>query len=400
MRRFITVILFLIISIYLGLKIAQDPGMAFFSYQKWSIEMPLWLAVLAFITVLYLIYLLASFANTVSFAWYRFKNWLRRRREHKAYSNTNRGLIELVEGDWQTAESYLLLGVPQAETPLINYLGAAKAAHEQGNFTLRDSYLQKAHIIAPEADIAIGLAEAQLDLQAGRLEQALAILQRLRKAAPKHKFILKLLKRLYIRLGEWRELLKMLPSLRKSKLITAEKEGELEARIYCEIFLSPESKNEGYLGLQNTWDCIPRKLRAEPKLISAYVKRLMTYPDAVSELEALINKTVKKTWDSGLVKLYGNMPGTDPVKQLPVAEAWLKIYPQQALLYLSLGRIAMRCQLWGKARSYFETSLKLEANAESYLEYGRLLEQLGEGEAAKEAYRAGLLFAMPVLVVD
>ena len=39
--------------------------------------------------------------------------------------------------------------------------------------------------------------------------------------------------------------------------------------------------------------------------------------------------------------------------------------------------------LWGKAREYYETSLKISPSAEAYGELGRLLKHLGETEAGE-----------------
>ena len=57
---------------------------------------------------------------------------------------------------------------------------------------------------------------------------------------------------------------------------------------------------------------------------------------------------------------------------------------------LTLGRICVRCQLWGKARAYFEDSLKLEMHRETLTEYGKLLEYLGDAAMAMQSYRDGL----------
>ena len=59
----------------------------------------------------------------------------------------------------------------------------------------------------------------------------------------------------------------------------------------------------------------------------------------------------------------------------------------------ALVRQAMRNELWGKARSYLESSIAIRADPEAYHIYGRLLEQLGEREDAAEAFRSGLLLA-------
>lgn len=73
------------------------------------------------------------------------------------------------------------------------------------------------------------------------------------------------------------------------------------------------------------------------------------------------------------------------------AEEWHKQYGEQSVLLLTLGRLCVRCQLWGKARGYFEESVKLHADPETYAEYGKLLEQFGELDSAVQKYREGLL---------
>ena len=59
-------------------------------------------------------------------------------------------------------------------------------------------------------------------------------------------------------------------------------------------------------------------------------------------------------------------------------------------MLLTAARLCLRNELWGKARSYLETVIAIRPTPEAYQEYGRLLSQLGEGEAAADAYRSGL----------
>ena len=57
---------------------------------------------------------------------------------------------------------------------------------------------------------------------------------------------------------------------------------------------------------------------------------------------------------------------------------------------LTLGKISSRNQLWGKARSYLESSIEQRATAEAYRLLGALLERLGEADEASDCYRRGL----------
>jgi len=390
MWRFIWLLIILIASVWLGLQIAKDPGLAFFSYKEWSVEMPLWFATVLFIAILLIMHFITKFIDNMSGLVYRFKSWLQWRRKHNAYSKTNRGLMELIEGRYKNAEHDLLEGLSQSDAALVNYLALAKAAHEQGAFDRRDTYLRKAHASAPDADIVIGLTQAKLQINQGQLEQALATLKHLKSLAPKHALVLKLLERVYIHLGDWQSLLELIPSLYKASVIDREQSIMLEKKTYEEILKSANHKEAGLNDLHALWASVPRKFQKDPGVLACYVKQLLNYPDDGQEIEYLIYKTLKKSWDKSLAKLYGLVKTTDPKKQLAHAEKLLKEYPNEAVLLLSLGRICVRSQLWGKARSYFQESLNLEANAETFIEYGKLLEYLGDSTAAMESYRDGL----------
>jgi HemY protein len=394
MRSFVVMLIIFILSVFCGLKIAEDPGFAFFSYQNWSMEMPLWLAVVGLLCVFFLGYWVVQMIDGIDLSLYRFRNWRRLRKKSRSYSKTNRGLVELVEGNWQTAEDYLIEGIAQSDAPLINYLAAAKAAHERGAFDKRDAYLRKAHDAAPHAELAIGLTQARLLFEQGQLEQTLATLGHLRTIAPKHKMVLKLLERVYVRLGDWPELLKLLPNLRKAKLIDVMEMEYFEKNIYLESLKSPETRKAGEPGTRAAYRALPRKFQKDPDVICAYAKLLLPYPAAAGDLEVLLSKVINQQWNADAVRLYGLLPLTNPTKELTKAEMWLrKSYPDQAVLLLTLGRLAMRCQLWGKARDYYENSLRLEVVPETFVEYGKLLEKLGEHSAAITNYRNGLLTA-------
>ena len=80
---------------------------------------------------------------------------------------------------------------------------------------------------------------------------------------------------------------------------------------------------------------------------------------------------------------YGEQNFSASPQQLLIAEKWLKEHSANAYLLLSLGRICMRNELWGKAKEYYEASIEVEPCAEAYGELSRLLKYLGELEASE-----------------
>lgn len=393
MVRLFWLLFILLLSVWIGIKISEDPGYVYFAYRQWTMEMPLWFATLAFILLLLILYGILRFFDGIDFSIYRLKNWLRYRRKYKSYSKTNRGLIELIEGNWRAAEHYLLEGIDQSDAPLINYLAAAKAAQELKAYDRRDNYLRKAHEISPHAEIGIGLTQAKLQYEQGQLEQALATLGHLRRIAPKHTFVLKLLEKVYIRLADWLALLKLLPYLKKANLITDDQYLIFEKNIYHELLKNAAQKQDSLTLIQTIWQSTSKKIQRDPEFVYAYAKLLLAHAGTEDQIEVLIHKTLKRTWDKNLVNVYGLLETTDPKNQLSHAEHWQKQYGNHAVLSLTLGRLCLRCQLWGKAKYYFEESLKFEATPEANAEYGKLLEKFGEMDEATKHYREGLLLA-------
>ncbi|TAK72021.1 MAG: hypothetical protein EPO11_10585 [Gammaproteobacteria bacterium] len=388
MLRLIVFLIILIASVWLGIEVVQHQGYLLVVYQPWTVQMPVWFALLSTIVFLVIFYLLITSLDQLQFWWFRVKNWFRFHREHRLYNKTQHGLILLIEGRWKKAERLLLAGENQSIDPLMNYLGAAKAAHEQGAYDRRDRYIKKAYEIAPNDELAIGIAQADLELKQDQLEHATATLNHLRDIAPYHPRVLQLLEKVYVRLADWPHLLGLLPNMRKAKMLNAEQVELFEKNIYADILnaASTKSLNE----IHAIWQSIPKRTKKQPDVVCAYVKQLLRFNDTTPEVEELIRKTLKYNWQPELVKIYGTLPFTNLNRQLVIVGAWLKIYGPKPELLLTLGRLCVRVQLWGKAKDYFAKCLALAANAEASLEYGKLLEQLGEADEAMQIYRDGL----------
>ena len=62
-------------------------------------------------------------------------------------------MIALAEADWKNAEKLLSSGAAESDTPLMNFLAAAKAAQAQKADARRDNYLRQAHLAEPDAEI-------------------------------------------------------------------------------------------------------------------------------------------------------------------------------------------------------------------------------------------------------
>ncbi len=397
-----------LVAILLGSLIAvavlKDNGYIMIGYDVWTIEGSLALFILLDLIAFALIYFVIRFFIRLWQTPNQIKTWHHHRQLRLAQRALTRGLLEMAEGDWKGAEKRLVKYAVRAETPLLNYLAAARAAQLQGAHERRDHYLQLAHESMPSADIAVSLTQAELQLAHQQLEQALATLQHLKNIAPKHVYVLKLLSELYQQLGDWHQIRELLPDLKKRKACSIPELKALEKRV--NQYSLQQAAGKDLVSLESAWKQIPRASRNESSLVIDYARHLISLnePDkAIKAIDTCMTKTKNANWDDGILEMFGNIKGLDPAKQLTIAEHWLEMKPEHHPLLLMLGRLSLKAELWGKARSYLESSLAISPTASTYQELGNLLEQMGEKDQAREYYRLGLntgLEAEPIALPD
>ncbi len=384
MRFLFAALLALTAGVGLTLLAQQDPGYVLLSYRAWSVESSLTVLLVALLMAFILLHLALRLLWGLWHLPLSLLQWRRDWRQRRAHRLTNRGLIALAEGHWEQAEKALAKAADASEMPLINYLGAARAAQKLDRAQSRDRYLAQAYQSMPEAKLAVGLTQADLQLAQGELEQALASLRELRRLAPRHLYVLHLLKKLYERLQSWEDLRQLLPELRRHHVLEGEALIAFELKLYRQLLLQANDLN----GLQGCWKGAPKGLRQEPELLRHYAALLMEQ-GAGAEANALLEEQLKKHYHPALARLYGALDYGDPNQRLAFLERWLQDHGEDPELLLAVGRLSLRDKLWGKARNYLEASLGREARQETRRELAELLIHLGEKEQALTLYRQG-----------
>ena len=186
MKLFITILLSLAAAVGLGLLAIEDPGYVVLSRDPYVIRMPLLLFVLIVFVAFMLMYLLFNFIAGLVRAPANYRKWRKQANERSAGKHSMQGFAGLVEGNWSKAESELLKKLDHNQTPLMNYLGAAYAAHQQGHFERRNRYLNDALVAYPKQHLAINLTRSRMLIQSGEFAEARACLEGERKASPKN----------------------------------------------------------------------------------------------------------------------------------------------------------------------------------------------------------------------
>lgn len=401
-RLFFLILISLLAGALVYQETASNSGYVLIALGGTRIEMTFWMALLILLGSLLLIYLvlrlIAGFVRVLRGSVGPFAMRGRRGQRH-----TNRGLVNFIEGNWKQARKYLLKSAAGTDDPLIHYLAAARSTYELGNEEEAFQLLHKAEQLAPPGSLAVPLSQARMLLAAKKYEQCLANLERARKTAPSHPVVLELLYSTYLQLGDWRALRKLLPDLRRHNIVGEDELQTLSLKIYQSLLAKAGNKakqqpsiDDGVSILEAEWQAVPTKMQSHPSLLGAHAENLIEL-GAEEQAETFLRRELRRHWDDHLVALYGRVAGADVQKQLLVAEQWQQERPGSAALLLTLGRLCMRNHQWERARGFFESSLALRKEPETYAELARLLARLGEYEASTEYYQRGLLMSTAAL---
>ncbi|WP_434678567.1 heme biosynthesis protein HemY [Pseudomonas sp. R1-18] len=394
-RVYVLLFIAIVVAALIGVAIAEHSGYVLIAYNNFRYESSLWATLGLLIAVLLVIFLVRALIALLTTSGGVVNPWSRRNNRRRVQVAIEQGQMDLAEGRWASAQRHLHRAAEADPQPLLYYLGAARAANEQGRYEDCDNLLERALERQPQAELAIALSHAQLQQDRGDTDGALITLQAMYERHPHNPQVLRQLQRLYQQRGDWSELIRMLPELRKDKVLPPKELAELERRAWGENLTLAAWRDEsegaptGLPSLENAWKGLTSAQRQEPQLVLAYAEQLRRL-GADAQAEEVLRTALKREYHSHLARLYGLVRGSDLAKQLHAAEGWLKQHPNDASLLLSLGRICLQSRLWGKARDYLESSLRMQRNPETCAELARLLAQLGETDRSNQLFQEGL----------
>jgi HemY protein len=393
-RLFVWLLILVIIVLGAVLLVRDDPGFLLLRYRDQTVETSLAFALAAIIVLVMAIYYSVRLLRGLL----RLPGAMQRQSENRRLSKSrrqlNQGLIDLAEGRFEQAENHLVRLVESSESPLVHYLAAARAAQLQGKHDARDGYLKAAHDANPEAELAIGVTQAELQLAHQQTEQALATLTHLHSIAPRHDYVTKLLARAYHELEDWQALAQILPDLRRKKLIKESRLREMEQDGYRGLLELASGNQQGF---DKAWSQVPKTLQTDPVMMRFYFDTLARQRWSNPAAEQLLLKALDQQWDDGLIEVYGRFEAANASVQLARVEKWLDDFGHNENLLLALGRIAIRTRLWGKAQGYLEGSIGARATPAACLVLAELFErQLQQPGKAAEYYERGLKLSLGI----
>jgi HemY protein len=302
------------------------------------------------------------------------------------------GTFELAQGEWETAENTLTRYARDAELPAAHFLIAARAADLQGAEQRRDEWLNKAMEFAPTQRAPALIMQAEAHLKHKRFTAAQTALEQLEASGEMNARGLLLLARVYRQTGNWQALQALEPKLRKTRGIPAALADETVEQIHLDR-LKGAQQSADFSALNAVWKDLPKSVTQRTEVIATYARACMACKRS-DTAERELRDAIDRQWNEALVLLYGELETDDALATLERAERWLPNHREDSALLLTCARLSARAELYGKARSYLETSVAIKPRIEAYQLLADFMDQTGDRDRALQALHEALALAV------
>ena len=289
-----------------------------------------------------------------------------------------------IEGRFGQALKQATAAYEANEAPGLAALLAARAAESLRDETRYRHWLAKAAEHDDEVRLARLMTEAKLAVEGRRFAEAGERLAELQAGGQRHIAALRLALRTAQATGDWGEAVRLVRQLVKVKALSPELAEPIKRRAHQEGLRQRAGDAQA---LAAYWQAVPRDEQRDARLVADLASALIAAGDSAAAQQA-IEAQLALAWDSQLAALYGRCEEGDVRARLANAEDWLKRQPRDPQLLLSLGRLCVQSQLWGKAESYLEASLAIAPSWEAHVELAHLAERMDRDDEANRHYRA------------
>jgi Uncharacterized enzyme of heme biosynthesis len=144
--------------------------------------------------------------------------------------------------------------------------------------------------------------------------------------------------------------------------------------------------------ITDLWAQIPAYIKKMPGIAAIYFAAMIS-AGVGGQIETELATALSANWNVTLLVLYGSVQSENPLAQFEMAERWLDLYANDAVLLMVLGKLCGKNGDNGKAKDYLLRSIAIEATVQAYQLLGDLSYIEGDKDQASHYYKQGLELA-------
>lgn len=385
-KRILFILLLGLIIAGFGLVVMREPGFAVFSYSDITAEVPLIKFYFAAIVLFIVLYILVRILGYI----FRLPSHLHNKRQQKRQLEIMQGIessiLDASQFNWEAAMRDCATQIKHSPIKRAQRILAARFANNAGNMQAREKHIASLRKLENGGSLANSF-EAEFALEDNNADKTLSLL---RNESEDNTYNLNSLACAFVATKNIEGVERVLSKLH----LHTGKTKRIRRTVIASLTWVIDYYDENALAeqLAALWKTYSKHIQSDKTLLRQYVYALSKNRQDVLT-EQIITAQLKDHWDEQLIREYGVLTLDNTGQRIKHAESWLQKHKESAGLLLTLGRLYKHQKLWGKAKSYFESSLSRKPLAETYAELADLHEFLDETTDAQKCAKKGLHIA-------
>lgn len=397
MRFFLRLLLLLAIAIGLAVAAHFNIGNVVLFYPPYRIDVSLNFFLLLTGLLFVLLYAILHTIRITREMPARVAAYRRERRDRAGNQALRDALKALFEGRFGHAEKAAKLAADLPENTGLAALIGARAAHWMRQPERRDEWLSKTQD-DQSLKTARLMTTIELLVDDHQSEAALEAVRELNNSSTRHIHAQRLALKANQQANNWPEVLRLVHALDKNKALHPALSDRLRELAYDDVLSNRSHDTES---IRRAWKNIPAQEQLKP-FVALRAAAAFNIRGLHNDARNAVEKALNATWDERLVRAYRASAASEGepalLAQIEYCEQWIKKYPTDAELALTLGDLCLRQKLWGKAQRYLEQALSEATDAapvrEAHLKLAQLHDALNQPVPAAEHYRLCALAIM------
>lgn len=388
MRRIIWVLLVVSAAVGLAMSMRFNDGNLAILWPPYRIDVSVNLAILILLLTFVVLHWLVVALSGVWRLPTRVREYRERRRRKGALLSLRNSLFALFEGRFGRAERLARTALKDPLLAGAASVVAARAAHRMGEDERRNHWLQSAREESGAWHAQL-VTSAELALENGRAQDALAALHTLQSAGSRHLHVLRLRLRAEELAGDWPAVLQTLRELDKRDALEAQDARDVRLRAWTATFAAadPAAVHKLYASLRAD------ELALDGIVLAA--ARAFVRAGQAAQAARAIERTLDTRYSGLLLRLYATLDAVPARDRLAMAERWRSRYGDDADMLMALGRLCTAEGLWGKAEEFLLQAETAGSGAPGQFLLAQLYEAMGErADEANERFRRAAFEAL------
>jgi HemY protein len=255
-------------------------------------------------------------------------------------------------------------------------------------FDAAEGFLSRPETLTKSLAVSRLTLSAEIALEQGQPQEALRILEALKREAGMHTAAL----RLELRATQAARRFAAIPPLVEQLI----KRGVFDAMQGEQVRIVAQREQLRALahdaaGLRDAWNRLPESMRIQPPIARAAA---LSFLQLGGDREAadIVARSLEREWDSELVDLYGERWSPDDAADRAGEQLARRAQSGRGVAARA-GNALPAPALWGKAQTYLEASVALDNHWRTHLALGEMLGRLGKNDEANAHFVAALRLA-------